>query len=545
MATPTPVDGSFDYVIVGAGAAGCLLAHRLTEDGRATVCLLEAGPADRSPFFHVPAGFTRVAYDPRYTWPFQTEPTEWTAGRSVTTMMGRVLGGSSSINGFNYTRGLPLDFDGWAATGNDGWSYAETLPYFKRTERRIGVFDPAYRGAGGLLPITDCDWRHPLCDAFIEGAGTLGFPQGVDYNAASQAGAGYYQRWIHRGRRVSAAKAFLRPAMSRPNLDLRTDAHATCVLFEGRRASGVRYVAGPGAPARDVFARREVILCAGTANSPKLLQLSGVGPAPLLASLGVPVVHELPGVGENLRDHYMIRSVVRVQGVTTINSTARGLRLLGEIAKWLAGRPSLLAVSPSVAFAFARSREGVAATDLQFHFSPGSFAFGLTGKLDDFPGMTLGFYQLRPQSSGFVRARSTDPFESPLIQPNYMADEGDRRTVVDGLRLARRLLHTAPLQPFVLRDDFPPASAASDAELLECARQRGGTAWHFVGTCRMGPRRERGSVVDPQLRVIGLEGLRVVDASIMPRLTSSNTQAATVMIAEKASDMIRNATKAR
>ena len=531
-------EGQFDYVIVGAGAAGCLLAHRLAADGRTTVCVLEAGPPDRNPWIHIPAGFIKVGYDPKYTWQFTTEPSEGSAGRRVTTYMGRTIGGSSSINGFNYTRGLPLDYDTWAAMGNAGWSYADVLPYFKRTERRIGRFDPRYRGGDGLLPITDCDWRHPLCDAFIAGAGSLGLPLGTDYNAEDQTGAGYYQRWILNGRRVSAAKAFLRPAMQGGNVDVRTHAHATSVVFDGRRATGVRYTSGPGAPEKIVSARREVILTAGAGNTPKLLQLSGVGPAALLSSLGVPVVQALAGVGENFQDHYMVRSVVRVKGAPTLNSTARGWRLLLEVAKWATGRPSLLAISPSVAYAFARSREGLADTDLQFHFSPGSYAGGVAGKLDDFPGMTLGFYQLRPTSTGHVRARSTNPFELPEVQPNYLGSANDQQVAVDALRLARRMLRSEPLRPYFGTDEFPPATAERDDELLACARQRGGTGWHFMGTCRMGPASDPASVVDPQLRVIGLEGLRVADASIMPTMPSGNTGAPTMMIAEKAADLI-------
>ncbi|WP_295850519.1 FAD-dependent oxidoreductase [uncultured Xylophilus sp.] len=542
MPTASPGDASgdsFDYVIVGAGAAGCLLAHRLSEDGRHTVCLLEAGPPDRSPFIHIPAGFIKVGYDPRYTWSFSTEPGEGTAGRRITTQLGRTLGGSSSINGFNYTRGVPADYDGWAARGNPGWAYADVLPYFKRTERRIGAADPRWRGTDGLLPITDCDWRHPLCDGFIDGADALGIPRDTDYNASDQAGAGYYQRWIQHGRRVSAAKAFLAPAMRRPNLQVRTGAHATAVRFDGRRATGVRFRAAPGAPERTVSARREVILCAGAANTPKLLQLSGVGAPALLQSLGIAPVHALPGVGEGLQDHFMVRSIVRVQGVQTINGTARGWRLLAEIGKWMARRPSVLAISPSVAYAFAKSRPDAPAVDLQFHFSPGSYASGIAGRLDDFPGMTLGFYQLRPESAGFVRATSADPFAPPAIQPHYLAAEGDRRTVVDGLRLARRLLHTPALQRYIAADEAPPASATSDEALLDYARQRGGTAWHFMGTCRMGPADDPMAVVDAELRVHGLEGLRIADASVMPAMPSGNTGAPTMMVAEKAADLVQ------
>ncbi len=530
---------TFDYVIVGAGAAGCLLAHRLTEDGRYTVCLLEAGPPDHHPFIHIPAGFIKVGHDPRYTWDFQTEPGQAIGGRSITTRMGRTLGGSSSINGFNYTRGLPRDYDQWALQGNVGWSYADVLPYFKRTEQRIDDADPRYRGTDGLLPITNCDWRHPLCDAFIAGAEGFGMPSHVDYNAASQKGAGYYQRWIDKGRRMSAATAFLRPAMSRPNLTIRTRAQATSILFEGKRAIGVQYQATPNRPAHKVLAAREVILSAGAANSPKLLQLSGIGSPELLAGMGMPVFHALGGVGENFQDHYMVRSVVRVRGTETLNSTARGWRLLREIWKWSLRRPSLLAISPSVAYAFTQSRPDIVSTDLQFHFSPGSYASGIAGKLDSFAGMTLGFYHLRPKSTGFVAIKSPDPFELPRIQPNYLTHPEDQRTVVDGLRLARQLLHSAPLMPFCGADDFPPASANTDEELLECARQRGGTAWHFAGTCRMGSPTDAAAVVDDQLRVIGLQGLRVVDASVMPSMPSGNTGAPTMMIAEKAADMIR------
>jgi choline dehydrogenase len=528
----------FDYVIVGAGAAGSLLANRLTADGSVSVCVLEAGPSDNHPYIHIPAGFIKIGYNPRYTWQFKTEPSEGTAGRQISVTQGRTLGGSSSINGFNYTRGLPLDYDTWAQRGNIGWSYAEVLSYFKRTERRIGPADQRYRGCEGLLPITDSDWSHPLCDAFIDGAVAMGIPRNPDYNAEKQAGVGYYQRWIQHGRRISSARAFLQPAMKRSNLEVRTNAHAVAVVFEGKRAIGVRYSRGPGHPVENVTAQKEVILCSGAANTPKLLQISGIGPRALLDQLGVSVVHDLPGVGENCQDHYMVRSSVRVKGVETLNSTARGFRLLGEIAKWTFGKPSLLAISPSVAYGFWQSRETLPDTDLQFCFSPGSFASGIAGKLDSFPGMTLGFYQLRPYSVGFVRAQSTDPFQDPIIQPNYLSDARDRQVVIDGVRLSRRLLHTPQLKVYCDRDEAPPESATSDSDLLDFARNNGGTSYHLTGTCRMGPSTAADSVVDSELKVIGVLGLRVVDASIMPTIPSGNTGAATMMIAEKAADMI-------
>ncbi|CAN1560729.1 BetA Choline dehydrogenase and related flavoproteins [Burkholderiaceae bacterium] len=532
---------AYDYVIVGAGAAGCLLANRLTEDPSVSVCLLEAGAPDRNPYIHIPAGFIKVGHDPAYTWDFLTEPGPGIDGRQVITRMGRTLGGSSSINGFNYTRGAASDFDNWAELGNAGWSYADVLPYFKRTEKRLAPHDAHFRGSEGLLPITNCDWRHPLCDAFIEAAAGFGMPSHIDYNAASQQGAGYYQRWIQNGRRVSAARAFLKPARARAQarLEVRTHAQATRILFEGKRAVGVQYQASPNAPVQTVRATREVILSAGAANTPKLLQLSGIGPEAVLGELGIPVFHALEGVGENFHDHFMVRSVVRVQGVQTINSTARGVRLIGEILKWALGRPSVLAISPSVAFGFAGSRPELTEPDLQLHFSPGSYAAGIAGRLDQFAGMTLGFYQQRPYSVGHVRARSTNPFELPRIQPNYLTDPRDQQTAIDGLRLARAILHSPPLAKYGQADDFPPASAQTDAELLACARERGGTAWHFMGTCKMGQASDPTAVVDSELRVLGLEGLRVVDASVMPSMTSGNTGAPTMMIAEKAADFIR------
>ena len=539
---PPPDQAEFDFVIVGAGAAGCVLANRLSADGKTTVCLLEAGPPDDNLFIHIPAGFIKLAYDPKYTWQYKTEPGDGTAGRRIPTTQGRTLGGSSAINGFNCTRGQSQDYDSWAALGNPGWGYADVLPYFKRSERRIGNFDPRYRGGDGPLPIADCDWRHPLCDAFIESAHAIGVPHNPDYNGARQDGAGYYQRWIHKGRRHSAAVAFLKPAMTRANLTVCTGAQATKVLLDGNRAFGVAYVQGHGdgeaGQVRLVRARREVVLSAGAANTPKLLLLSGIGDAVQLLALGLPVRHHLPGVGENLQDHHMVRSVCRVKNAATLNQTARGARLLGQIALWCLRRPSILSISPSVAYAFWKSDPALDRADLQFHFSPGSYKEGVAGLLDDFPGMTLGFYALRPKSRGTLRLRSADPFDAPLIQPNYMTEESDRRVVSAALRLTRAMLHGEALSRYRERDEYPPESAVTDDDLIEFARQRGGTAWHLMGTCRMGPASDPASVVDSELRVIGLQGLRIADASVMPAMPSGNTQIPTLMIAEKAADML-------
>jgi choline dehydrogenase len=538
MAAERPSADIFDYVIVGAGAAGCLLANRLSADGTNTVCVLEAGPRDHNIYLHIPGGFIKAVTNPKYTWQYKTEPSEGSAGRPISLPQGKTLGGSTAINGLNYNRGQRGDFDGWAQQGNHGWGYADVLPYFRRTERRIGQSDPRYRGTEGLLPITDCDWRHPLCDAFIESAVELGLPRNVDYNGESQTGVGYYQRWIDKGWRVSAARAFLRPAMKNKNLEIRTNAHATAVLFEGKRAKGVRYTQGPGHPAREVKARREVILSSGATNTPRLLQLSGIGPVPLLSKLGIPVFHELAGVGANFRDHYMIRLVARAKDVETINDVARGPKLLREIARWALGRPSILAISPSVAYGFANTHDLSLEPDIQLVFTPGSYVRSVTGLLDNFPGMTLGFYQCRPESTGYVHARSADPFDNPVIQPNYLAHETDRQVAVAGVKLMRRILAGKAIQRYYDREEAPGPSVTDDAGLLDFARDSGNTAYHPMGTCRMGPARDPSVVVSDELRVYGLEGLRVADASIMPTMPSANTCASVFMIAEKAADMI-------
>ncbi len=523
---------AFDYVIVGAGAAGCVLANRLAAAGSHTVCLLEAGPPNRDIFLHIPAGVYKASSNPRYAWLYETEPGPGTANRPIPMPQGKTLGGSTSINGMNYNRGCPEDFDGWAERGNHGWSYAEVLPYFKRSERKVGDCDPRYHGADGPLPITETDWRHPACDAFIEAAQQLGLPRNPDYNGASQAGVGYYQRYIENGWRMSAASAFLRPVARNHNLEIRTNAEATAVMFDGRRAVGVRYAAGPAGGARSVTARREVILAAGAANSAKLLQMSGVGPYALLSELGLPVVHDLPGVGANLQDHYMIHLVVRMN---TRTISGRGLALLREGAKWLFGLPSVLSLSPSLVYGFANSRDVCSAPDVQIDVALGNYASNLEQR---FPVLKVGFYQLRPSSVGYVRARSPDSFAPPIIQPNYLEDERDQKVAIDGVAAMRRILAAPALQPYYGGEELPGASVVDEAGRLDFAREAGLTAYHPCGTCRMGPRSDPTAVVDDELRVHGLGGLRVADASIMPFVPSANTSAAVFMIAEKASDMI-------
>jgi choline dehydrogenase len=529
---------TFDYVIVGGGSAASLVANRLSADGSTTVCVLEAGPLDRSIFFRMPAGFFKTLRNPKYTWGLQSEPSWGTAGRQIGLVQGKVLGGSGSINGLVYNRGQAADFNHWAQLGNKGWSYDDILPYFKKTERRIGAGDDTYRGRDGGIVVTDVDWTHPLCDAFLDGAASVGLPRNPDYNGASQEGVGYMQRFIANGKRSAAGQVFLRPAMDRANVDVRCEAHATGIVFENRRAVGVRYQHGRNAEAREVRARREVIVSAGTTGSPKLLQISGVGPGELLEKLGVPVVHELPGVGENFQDHYACRVVARMKGVRTVNQYARPPLLWWEVAKWAMGRPSLLGMQPSHLFGFWKSSPGLENPDIQFISSPASYKPGAVYVLDDFPAMTCGFFQQRPLSTGYVRAKSADPFELPVAQPNYLAEREDQRIVVAGFRMARRLLSTPALSRYFVAEELPGKDLNSDDELLDFGRKTGTTIFHLVGTCKMGPSTDRLAVVDPQLRVHGIEGLRVVDASVMPTVVSANTYAATLMVAEKAADMI-------
>ena len=530
---------TFDYVIVGAGSAGSVLANRLTADGKTTVCVLEAGPRDWHPYIHIPAGFIKTYHDPRVNWLYSMEPSAWTGGRRILAPRGKTLGGSSSINGHIYNRGQSMDFDTWAQLGNRGWGYADVLPYFRRMERRIGEGDPVFRGRDGALAVTDIDWRHPLCDAFIAGAVAAGIPRNPDYNGKAQEGIAYAQRTILNGRRMSAARAFLHPAMRRPNLRVVTHAHTTNIILEGKRAVGVRYLkGGRGGTADTVHAQREVILSAGSYNSPQLLLLSGIGPPSHLQALGISVRHALAGVGENLRDHYAPRFVARVKNMDTINERSRGLKLAGEITKWMFTRRGILSLSPTHVYCFWRSDPAVASCDIQLTFTPASYREGVQGELEREPGMTVASWQQRPESKGYVRLRSSDPFEAPIIQPNYLALESDRRVLLAAMRLARRLLKSKPLEPYYGREDFPGPGVESDDELLGAAKQRGTTTFHPAGTCRMAPAGDPVAVVDEELRVHGLERLRVIDASIMPTMLSANLNAATLMIAEKASDLV-------
>ncbi|MDC0955065.1 GMC family oxidoreductase N-terminal domain-containing protein [Alphaproteobacteria bacterium] len=529
----------FDYVIVGAGTAGCVLANRLTACGKYTVCLLEAGPPDWNPMIHIPAGFMKTIANPSVNWLYQSEPCPGTNWRTIPMPRGKVLGGSSSINGLIFNRGQKLDFDVWAQKGNRGWSYDDVLPYFRRYESHEDSADASYRGQTGEMTITDLKWRDPLCEAFIKGAESIGIPRNPDYNGAYQEGTSYVQRTSTGKLRMSAARAFLKPARKRQNLRVITNAQATKILLDGRRAIGVAYNRG-GANGRpdQVYAGREVIIAGGTINSPQLLQLSGIGSAKLLNDLGIKVAHGLAGVGENLRDHYGARLTARAKNVNTINELAHGPKLVGEIVKYFLGRRSILELGPTLVYCFWHSDEMIRNADLQISFTPASYKEGKQAKLDSDPGFSLAAWQQRPESLGYVRARTKNPFEKPQIQPNYLSHEEDRRVLLAGIKVSRRLMNTEALAPYFDYEGYPGVHIQNDDELLDVARQRSTTLYHLMGTCRMGTETDPTAVVDDKLRIHGLQNLRVIDASIMPSMPSANLNAAVMMIAEKGADMV-------
>ena len=528
-------EARYDFIVIGSGSSGAVVASRLSENPAWRVLLLEAGPRDSNPWIHIPIGYARTFLNPRYNWQYYTDHEPSLNGRKLYHPRGKTLGGSSSINGLVYIRGVPSDFDTWSQLGNRGWSYEEILPYFRRFERNARG-DDALHGRDGPLAIGEVGWKNELTESFIKSAIASGLPANDDFNGAAQEGVGYFQLTQANGRRNSTARAYLRPSRNRTNLHIITEALVGKIDIVDGRAVGVTY--SHGGQTVKAVAEREVILSGGTVASPQLLQLSGVGSAALLRRFGIAVQQDLPGGGENLQDHYYARLVYRLNRPISLNDQVNSFaRRMMMGATYALRRLGPLTVGAGSVGVFIRSDPRMADPDIQIHmmtFSSDDFAVGL----DKHSAFTMIVNQHRPESRGYVRIRSADPKEHPSMVGNYLQAQVDRDTIVEALKQGRRIVRSEPIRSMVIEETRPGAATATDEQLLEYAKTTGESVYHLVGTCRMGPESDRLAVVDNQLRVRGVRGLRIADASIMPRITSGNTNATCIAIGEKAAEMI-------
>jgi choline dehydrogenase len=526
---------TYDYVVVGAGSAGCVLANRLSADPANSVAVLEAGGKDNWIWFHIPVGYLFAIGNPRADWLFKTEPELGLNGRALNYPRGKVIGGSSAINAMIYMRGQAADYDSWRQLGLNGWGWDDVKPLFMRQEDHFAGASP-HHGAGGNWRVDQPRMRWDILDAFTEAAVNRGIPRSNDFNTGTNEGVGYFQVNQKNGRRWSAARGFLKPILKRPNLNVITQAEATRIIFEGKRAVGVEYISPAGK--RVVYARCEVILSSGAVVSPKLLQLSGIGPGALLQEMSIPVVADVPGVGSNLQDHLQLRPVFKVSGVKTLNIEYQSLIKRGLMAaEYALFRKGPMTMAPSQLGCFTRSSPDYETPNIQFHVQPLSLdKFG--DSMHPFAAFTVSVCNLRPTSTGQVRISTPDYTVPAAISPHYLTTQEDRRVAVDSIRLARHIVSAEPLRRYHPEEFRPGAELNTDAELEQAAGDIGTTIFHPVGTAKMGVHDDRMAVVDERLRVRGVVGLRVVDASVMPRITSGNTNSPTLMIAEKGSEMI-------